>query len=137
MTSAERPEQTQAWCFDADLMAPASARSALRKFIAALSAAPLDPSAVILCASEAVTNAVMHAYRDADMPGPVEVEATASAGRLWVTVRDRGQGLTPRLGSPGLGVGLPIISQTADATEIRTPQEGGTEIAMRFDLTAG
>jgi anti-sigma regulatory factor (Ser/Thr protein kinase) len=130
------PEQTQTWRFVADIQAPAAARGAARRFLAALRAAPEDMAGLVLCVSEAVTNAVLHAYRDAKEPGSVEVEIATHGAHVWITVRDRGQGLTPRIGSPGLGVGLPIISQIADETEIRTPQEGGTEIAMRFGLTA-
>jgi len=40
----------------------------------------------------------------------------------------------PRLDSPGLGLGLPLISQISASSEILSPQHGGTEIAMRFVL---
>ena len=134
MPESEVPEQTQSWRFKADVGAPGAARSAVRDFVNALPSMPDDVSGMVLCVSEAITNAVLHAYRDAASPGTVEMDAASFSDHVWITVRDSGQGLTPRIGSPGLGVGLPIISQTASATEIRTPQEGGTEIAMRFEL---
>ncbi len=134
MPENEGPEQAQTWRFKADVAAPGAARAMVRGFVDGLPSMPDDVSGMVLCVSEAVTNAVLHAYRDASQPGTVEMDAAAFPGHVWITVRDTGQGLTPRIGSPGLGVGLPIISQTASATEIRTPQAGGTEIAMRFEL---
>ena len=136
MPDSAAPDQTETWRFKADVAAPGAARAAVREFVGTLASVPDDVSGMVLCVSEAVTNAVLHAYRDASAPGTVEMDAAAFADHVWITVRDNGQGLTPRIGSPGLGVGLPIISQTATATEIRTPQRGGTEIAMRFELRA-
>jgi serine/threonine-protein kinase RsbW len=40
----------------------------------------------------------------------------------------------PRLDSPGLGLGLPLISQISASSEVVSPQHGGTEITMRFEL---
>jgi serine/threonine-protein kinase RsbW len=87
------------------------------------------------CVSEAVTNVVVHAYRDADQPGDVEIAAHKPDGYICIYVRDRGQGMTPRLDSPGLGLGLPVIADTATSVEVRRPPTGGTELVMRFDLT--
>jgi anti-sigma regulatory factor (Ser/Thr protein kinase) len=131
---SDDPERTESWSFKADVAAPSAARAVMREFVNELPAMADDISGMVLCVSEAITNAVLHAYRDSTSPGTVEMDAAAFATHVWITVRDSGQGLTPRIGSPGLGVGLPIISQTATATEIRTPQTGGTEIAMRFEL---
>ena len=81
-----------------------------------------------------MTNVVVHAYRREDRPGRVELEAEVDGDSLWVRVRDRGRGLEPRLDSPGLGLGLPLISQMSASREIISPEHGGTEIIMRFDL---
>lgn len=112
---------------------PAAARQIAREFAAAHGASKAAVAAIMLCISEAVTNVVMHAYRDLPEPGDVEVEAYEDDdGYLWSHVRDDGHGLAPRTDSPGLGVGLPIISQTAISMAVRTPEEGGTEIVMQF-----
>ena len=78
----------------------------------------------------------MHAYRDRDRPGTVEVEAHRPNGYLCVDVRDDRKlaGLTPRVDSPGLGLGLPLISQAAASVEVRHAAAGGTELVMRFNL---
>ncbi len=58
---------------------------------------------VRLAVSEAVTNVVLHAYRDE--PGEVHVTARVVDHELWVLIADDGVGLgTPTL-RPGLGLG--------------------------------
>lgn len=123
----------QRWTFAAALDAPSRARQVARTFAAARTVDGELIAAVALCVSEAVTNVVLHAYREQDTPGPIEMTAYEDdEGGLWFSVRDDGQGLTPRPDSPGLGLGLPIISQTAAAMDVRTPEDGGTEIVMQF-----
>jgi len=89
---------------------------------------------VKLAVSEAATNAVVHAYRDAPSRGRVSVRANCGDERIRVTVRDEGTGLAPRLDSPGLGLGLPLIAQMAHGSEVRAHEEGGTEVCIRFNL---
>jgi serine/threonine-protein kinase RsbW len=88
-----------------------------------------------LAVSEAVTNAVMHAYVDAPQPGAVSVAATLDDDSLLVEVSDDGSGMTPRLDSPGLGVGLPLIAGTADSLDIDNSPRGGTVLRMSFLLS--
>jgi serine/threonine-protein kinase RsbW len=89
---------------------------------------------VALAVSEACTNVVLHAYRDEQEAGHLEVRAEIVDEHLRVIVADAGVGLMPHLDSPGLGLGLPIISQTADVFEVRSSPAGGTELCMRFPL---
>jgi nitrate/nitrite-specific signal transduction histidine kinase len=53
-----------------------------------------------------------------------------------VTVSDDGVGMMPRLDSPGLGVGLPFIADTADTLDIGSTEGGGTELRMSFRVAA-
>ena len=85
-----------------------------------------------LAVSEAVTNAVMHAYVDAPRPGAVSVDASFEGDSLLVEVSDDGSGMMPRLDSPGLGVGLPLIADTADTLDIGSSPRGGTVLRMSF-----
>lgn len=87
-----------------------------------------------LAASEACTNVVIHAYVGRE-PGMLEVEAAVEPPLLHVLVRDRGRGLVPRLDSPGLGTGLPIIAALSESLELTTV-DGATEIRMAFLLPA-
>ena len=122
------------WSFEATRHAPGDGRKAIRDF--ATPAQPTDRAldSIAVCVSEAMTNVVMHAYRDMASPGLIDMEAEIDGDVLTVRVRDQGHGLEPRLDSPGLGLGLPLISQFSAGSEIVSPEQGGTEIIMRFDL---
>ena len=50
---------------------------------------------------------------------------------------DDGCGMTPRLDSPGLGVGLPFIAHTTDTLEIEPGDSGGTRLRMSFRIAVG
>ncbi len=84
--------------------------------------------------SEALTNVVMHAYCDREPDGGVRVDAEVGDRELLVRVRDYGRGLEPRLNSPGMGLGLPIIATLCKRHSIRRCDDGGTEVGMCFDL---
>ena len=87
---------------------------------------------VALAVSEAVTNAVLHAYRD-HSAGPIRVVACAEPDRLVVVVRDYGCGMSPNPNSPGLGLGLAVIGRLATEVNIERPDEGGgTRLRMCF-----
>ena len=94
-------------------------------------------TSVKLAVSEAVTNAVMHAYLGADQPGEVRLDARVDDGHVLVTVADDGCGMTPRLDSPGLGVGLPFIADTTDTLDIELSDGGGTQLRMVFRIAFG
>jgi serine/threonine-protein kinase RsbW len=92
-------------------------------------------SELALAVGEALANAVVHAYRD-QPAGTVEVTSRLSDGLLVITVSDRGGGLVPREDSPGMGLGLPMISQIVDDLRISEPEGGGTELRMSFTMPA-
>ena len=90
---------------------------------------------VRLAVSEACSNVVMHAYPGD--PGPLEVEAWVDDDdRAVVSVRDEGLGLRPRVDSPGLGLGLSLITALAQRVEMEKRAQG-TEVRMTFVLGAG
>jgi anti-sigma regulatory factor (Ser/Thr protein kinase) len=112
------------------------ARAALVAFVRRSRVAQDRIDAIALAASEAMTNVVVHAYRDADAPGSLDVSAALAGGELWVIVTDRGSGLKPRRDSPGLGLGLAIIARVADGVDLLKPSAGGLELRMRFEVRA-
>jgi serine/threonine-protein kinase RsbW/stage II sporulation protein AB (anti-sigma F factor) len=85
-----------------------------------------------LAVSEAATNVVVHAYEGDS--GQIRVDAGLTSGNLWVLVADDGYGMRPHIDSPGLGVGLSLISQVCDEFAIAKRSSGGTEVRMRFGL---
>ena len=87
---------------------------------------------VALAVSEAVTNAVLHGYRDG-ASGEVRVVACAEPTRLVVVVRDYGTGMRPHPNSPGLGLGLSVIGRLTTEMNIERPDVGGgTRLRMHF-----
>ena len=84
---------------------------------------------VRLAVTEAATNAVIHAYAEAD--GELRVTADVQDGELAITIGDTGPGLIERRDSPGLGAGLAVIAQVARRLKIDS-HPGGTEIYMAF-----
>jgi anti-sigma regulatory factor (Ser/Thr protein kinase) len=110
----------------------AEARSRVAEFAVAAGATPTQVDAVRLAASEAVTNAVLHAYHDE--PGSIYVNAAVVAGELWILIADDGCGLQPRPDRPGLGLGLGLMSRVSDDFAIVSRASGGTEVRMRFNV---
>jgi anti-sigma regulatory factor (Ser/Thr protein kinase) len=109
-----------------------TARERLTDFAARSGAAKDQVEAVRLAASEALTNAVVHAYRQ--HAGRLHVSAWVAESELWVLIADDGDGLQANADSPGLGVGLALIAQVTDGLAIVKRSSGGTEVRMRFDL---
>ena len=92
--------------------------------------APRDD--IALAVSEACTNVVLHAYRDAAAPGPLAVDAYRDNGEFLVVVCDEGTGITPRTDSPGLGLGLGLIGRLTQRLEIASNEPLGATITMVF-----
>jgi anti-sigma regulatory factor (Ser/Thr protein kinase) len=95
----------------------------------------VDPAGIALAVSEAVTNAVIHAYVDRPVPGDVEVHVERHPDDgLEIRVCDEGRGMMPRSDSPGLGVGLPLVAKLAQRFRVETRPTGGTAVSMVFPV---
>jgi serine/threonine-protein kinase RsbW/stage II sporulation protein AB (anti-sigma F factor) len=121
------------WTFDAARETPMLARRAVMDWVGPHVDDPAQLGDIALAVTEATTNAVLHAYRGDD-GGAVMVEIQRSDDLLCLYVRDEGSGLAPRVDSPGLGLGLGLIAQVSDGSDVRSPVTGGTEVVMRFNL---
>jgi len=87
---------------------------------------------IALAVTEAATNAVLHAFIDRE-PGTVSATAETGPDAIVVSVVDDGRGMMPRADSPGLGLGIPTITQLAASCDIRVGRDGqGTEVRMTF-----
>ncbi len=86
--------------------------------------------AVRLAVSEAVTNVVVHAYREE--PGQVHVTAQVVQNELWVLISDDGCGSNTPPERPGLGVGLALITDACSEFTLADRAQGGTEARMCF-----
>jgi anti-sigma regulatory factor (Ser/Thr protein kinase) len=110
-------------------------RADIAAFAAARGAEPAHVDDIRLAVSEAVTNAVMHGYRE--MNGIIQVTARHTDGALSISIRDFGCGMQPRpLGSgrTGMGLGLALIGRVVTELSVALQGGDGTEVSMRFDL---
>jgi anti-sigma regulatory factor (Ser/Thr protein kinase) len=110
------------------------ARRAVTALARAAGATPDQVDEIRLATSEALTNAIVHAYRDG--PGDIHFTASVAGDELWILVADDGGGLQQGGGKGGLGLGLALIAQACDELTIVKRSTGGTELRMRFRLGA-
>jgi anti-sigma regulatory factor (Ser/Thr protein kinase) len=88
--------------------------------------------AVKLCANEAITNAVKHAYPESE-PGPIDVDVHEVGDELAVVVVDHGRVHNRKSWKDQGGFGLAWVERlTASCTFTATA--GGTTVEMRFPL---
>ena len=85
---------------------------------------------VKLAVSEAVSNAVTHAFRGRNK-GTISIRANVDRGRLVVVVADNGTGMRPNLDSPGLGFGISLITELAGDVRFDSSSRGLT-VSMSF-----
>jgi serine/threonine-protein kinase RsbW len=99
----------------------------------------MDPSRTTdlkTAVSEACANVVLHAYPEADRPGPIEVELAPAKDGVIAVVRDFGGGLRPSA-SPrdnSLGLGLSLIGGLSDFFQLTSILGRGTEIRIQVSL---
>jgi serine/threonine-protein kinase RsbW/stage II sporulation protein AB (anti-sigma F factor) len=127
---------SETWNAPATAEHVAPLRRAVVEFADAQSVADPPLSDLRLAVSEAITNVVVHAYRNRG-PGRVTVTATVDEERDWVeiTIADEGTGLRPRHDSPGMGLGLALMSRMADTFDVHEKPAGdGTEVVLGFTL---
>ncbi len=104
-----------------------------RKLLEAISGRGFDEDAVGLAATEAITNAVRHAYPGSQ--GPVTLSVKQSADQLVVVVTDEGIGARslPARSRPerGRGMGLPLLHELCTVARVE-PRGSGTVVTMGF-----
>ena len=125
--SARLDERALELSLSAESESVAKARHAAAEFARTHGA---DPDDIALAISEAVSNAVLHAFRGVDT-GRIDVRGFQDGDSLVLSVSDDGVGVTPNPDSPGLGLGLALIGSLSEGVELR--KEGrGTTLVMRF-----
>lgn len=118
--------------FPAVAAAIPAARHAIEACAAAAGATDEQLEAVRLASSEALTNAVLYAYRT--HTGNIHVTARLVAGEFWVLIADNGCGIHAGPESDRLGLGLALISEMTDGFSVVERSTRGTELRLRFRL---
>jgi serine/threonine-protein kinase RsbW len=108
-------------------------RRSVDRFAAGGGASDGRLAAIALAVTEAVSNAVVHAYVDRDEPGLVDLDVRLRDRTLQVTVCDDGVGMRPRVDSPGAGLGLGLIASVSDDFAL-TERRPGVCVRMTFVL---
>jgi anti-sigma regulatory factor (Ser/Thr protein kinase) len=116
--------------------ARADALSGVRAALRELLAQPPPASATVvadveLAVTEALANVAVHAYNRED--GHADLAATRKNGALYVSVRDYGGGMQAAVDSPGLGIGLALMTTLTDSLRVNA-RDPGTEVEMTFTL---
>jgi anti-sigma regulatory factor (Ser/Thr protein kinase) len=106
------------------------ARTAVARLAAQAGAIEQRLDAIKLAVSEAITNAVVHAYPD--RRGSVYVRAAVVDGQFRVRIIDEGRGPHVPSRTPGLGSGLNLIAASADQFTIRRRRTRGTQVDTRW-----
>jgi len=141
----QKPENQMRVTFPSRSVNESLARSLVASF-----AALADPTVEELCdiktaVSEAVTNAIVHGYRDS--LGQVYIAAALYPGdRLVVTIRDRGCGIadvakareplyTTCTTGERAGLGFAVMEELMDKVKVRSRLGEGTTVVMERTLS--
>jgi anti-sigma regulatory factor (Ser/Thr protein kinase) len=111
------------WPATPDILA--SIRQVLRRWMARLGASEDEIFDITVATQEACANAIEHAYA----PGPAAFELLLDhdAGRIRITIRDRGRWREPR--GENRGRGLPLMRTLMDDVDVQETA-GGTEVVL-------
>ncbi len=125
-------------------------RSAAAAFAAQCDPAAADIAAVKIAVSEAVTNAVVHAYRDkpAEEKGIVEMTMRLYEGALLkIIIKDKGRGISDidRAMKPEFttapeneersGLGFTVMQSFMDSVKVRSTEGKGTSVTLEKQLS--
>ena len=118
----------------------AVARGCVSQFVSRADPTVTELADIRCAVSEAVTNCVVHAYRDA--PGLIYINARLyKSGRLTVQIADRGCGIpdvslamtplyTTDSGGERSGMGFAIMQSFTDGLKVSSRVGGGTKVFM-------
>jgi len=117
----------------ADPRRSAEVRAAMRGWLLSLNLTQDQSGDILLAVSEAVDNALQHAY-PADASGPIEIVLWTEPGMLCIEVADRGAWREPKGGE--VGMGLALMRSLVESAIIRYGPSG-TRVLLRHPLPPG
>jgi serine/threonine-protein kinase RsbW len=136
-----RPDTSgQALCLQlpADPIAPSVARNWVRHWLTVACWPPGQQEDIVLAVSEAVSNAIEHAYREDQFPEVVDVSGEVEAvpggqRRVTVIVRDHGRWRPPPIDHENRRRSIPLMRACVDTVTIGQPDDDrtGTAVVLR------
>jgi anti-sigma regulatory factor (Ser/Thr protein kinase) len=123
------PTDALSWSYPAVTESVPLARHRVRCAAVAAGATGEVLESVALCASEAVTNVVRHAYDESN--GEIHIWIRVRPRQFTVIVADDGHGLRES-SDPGLGLGLGLMDSLSDELLLTERPGGGLEASMTF-----
>ena len=120
--------------FPAEAASVRHAREAVAALAESHGAVPARVDDIRLAVSEAATNVVMHAYQEHESGGHFRLLVLIGAEDLLVIIDDEGCGLSSPARTPGLGMGLTLMRETAEQALFLTRDHGGSAVQLRFRL---
>jgi anti-sigma regulatory factor (Ser/Thr protein kinase) len=122
----------------ADPIAPSVARHRVRRWLTGSCWPPGQQEDIVLAVSEAVSNAIEHAYRDDQLPEVVDISGEIEAvpggqRRVTVIVRDHGRWRPPPIDDENRRRGIPLMRACVDTVTIGQPDDNrvGTSVVLR------
>jgi len=122
----------------ADPIAPSVARNRVRHWLTGSCWPPGQQEDIVLAVSEAVSNAIEHAYRDDQFPDVVDISGEVEAvpggqRRVTVIVRDHGCWRAPPIDDENRRRGIPLMRACVDTVTIGQPDDNraGTAVVLR------
>ncbi|MDX6538554.1 MAG: serine/threonine-protein kinase RsbW [Gaiellales bacterium] len=111
------------------------ARAAVTELCERLGVEADQADGIRLAVTEACTNCVLHSHPDGDGDATFVLDAHVDDGALVIVVRDFGGGLLRApVGSGGLGLGMHLIEQLSESSQVSSRPGGGTRVLMRFTV---
>ncbi|MFN2479405.1 MAG: ATP-binding protein [Pseudonocardiaceae bacterium] len=137
---AVRAPSRQALCLQlpVDPIAPSVARHQVRHWLTASRWPAGQREDIVLAVSEAVSNAIEHAYHDHQFPQVVDISGEVEAvpggqRRVTVIVRDHGRWRPPPIDDENRRRGIPLMRACVDTVTIGQPDDdrAGTSVVLR------
>ena len=133
-------------CFESRSCNESFARSAVAAFISVLDPNVEELSDIKTAISEAVTNSIVHGYKDEIGPVYIHVKIFEGA-RIWVSIKDKGCGIldikkameplytTCETGERA-GLGFSIMESFMDKIKVRSKPGKGTSVTLEKSIVS-
>ncbi len=135
--------------FEAKSVNESFARMVVSAFVARLDPTVSELSDIKTAVSEAVTNCIVHAYRDMGGKGEIQLKGKMFAdGRVVIEIKDRGCGIedlstamlpmyTSDPAGERSGMGFTVMDAFCDGLKVRSHKGKGTTVALTKRIGVG